>query len=335
MPDVIKTTLSITFEGKEIYADMAPDLLSFVYEDKEKDEADTLSLTLMDRDGKWSGAWCPEGGEKMEATIFCNGTSLPCGTFFLDSLRCSGAPRTVELSGVSVPLSMPCRRRKKTRAWEKTGLKTIAQQIAGEAGLALLWDTEEEPAAYDRIEQRGESDLEFLSRLCGEQGFSLKASAEKMVVFDEHYYEKKDPAGAIVLGVSPVLSWEFSTQKGQEYKSVRVAYYDERGKGDAKEVTVRDEDAGDTGQEYELRRKCATHAEAERLARAKLRELNSRAVTGSISVAAGIGWAAGEVLELAGFGAWDGRYIVEGARHSVSGSGYVTSLSLRLAREKY
>ena len=44
---------------------------------------------------------------------------------------------------------------------------------------------------------------------------------------------------------------------------------------------------------------------------------------------------AGEVVELAGFGAWDGRYIIEGARHSVSGSGYVTSLSMRLAREKY
>ena len=222
MPDVIKTSLSVIFEGKEIYAEMAPDLISFTYEDKEKDEADTLSLTLMDREGRWSGAWCPEGGEKMEAAIFCNGEKLPCGTFFLDSLRCSGSPRTVELSGVSVPLSMPCRRKKKSRAWEKTALKDIALQIAGEAGLALLWDVEEEPGKYDRVDQRGESDLEFLSRLCGEAGFSLKASAEKLVIFDERYYENKDPVGAIVLGVSPVLSWDFSTQKGQEYRSVRV-----------------------------------------------------------------------------------------------------------------
>ena len=38
---------------------------------------------------------------------------------------------------------------------------------------------------------------------------------------------------------------------------------------------------------------------------------------------------AGNTVELDGFGAWNGKYIIKQAKHSVSSSGYTTQISLR------
>ena len=43
--------------------------------------------------------------------------------------------------------------------------------------------------------------------------------------------------------------------------------------------------------------------------------------------------AAGEVIALAGWGGWDGRYIVKQAQHTVGTGGYETKITLRRCLE--
>ena len=45
--------------------------------------------------------------------------------------------------------------------------------------------------------------------------------------------------------------------------------------------------------------------------------------------------AAGVVIAVKGFGSFDGNFIVEEARHSVSSSGYTTELRLRRVNAEY
>ena len=152
----MQTRLTVLFDGTDVTEEVGSDLLSFSYSDRETDEADTVTFTLMDPDGKWAGSWRPDGGEKVEATIY-DGTVhgvtgiLDCGKFTVDSLRCSGSPRVMEISATSIPLASPIRRKRKTRAWEKTTLKAIAGAIAKENGLELLWDMEEDPEYPDQV----------------------------------------------------------------------------------------------------------------------------------------------------------------------------------------
>ena len=358
----LQTRLRLLFsESKtDVTEDLMPDLLSFSYTDKENAEADEVTLTLKDPDGKWASKWKPDGGEMVQAflsagTVLIPGIELSCGTFYADTLRVSGSPRVFEMWAVSVPMNKPIRRRLRTRAWEKTTLKAIAVAIAGEAGVGLLFDTQSDPE-YDRQDQSKESDLAFLVRLTDEAGFSLKVTDEQLVVFDQAAYEKKAPVETLTLGTSQILSWEFESAQSESYRTCTVSYRDPKQKTKQKAggydfnlrpvsgkstnpavmtYTATDPDADPNGQEYALKRRAKSLEEAKRLATAKLRSLNRRRVTGRLSVVGDVMLVAGAVVECRGFGSFDGNFIIEEAVHSLDSSGHRTDISLRRVNNAY
>lgn len=361
MPLQTRLRLYFTAANKNVSQSLLPDLLSFTYDDKETNEADEISLTLKDPTGKWSSTWKPDGGEVVRAylsagTVEKKGIELYCGRFYVDSLRVSGSPRTFEMRAVSIPLNKPIRKKLKTKAWEKKTLKGIAQEIAKVAGVKLLFDSAENPS-YDRQDQSKESDLKFLSRLCEEAGLSLKLTDDRIVIFDQASYEKKASIKTFTLGKSDILSWDFESQQSETYKTCTVTYRDpkKKKKGSAgsynmdlekvktkKETnpavltyTATDPDADENGQEFTLKKRAKSVAEAERLAKAQLRKLNARHVTGSMTVIGDVSLVAGVVITCKGFGSFDGRFIIEQASHSVSTSGYTTGLTLRRVNNNY
>lgn len=359
----IQTLLQLEFDQVNVSDDLLPDLLSFRYEDKETNEADEISITLKDPDGKWAGRWKPQGGESVQAWIIegavdAIGPEIYCGKFFVDSLSVSGSPRVMEIRAVSIPLNTPIRKKLKSRAWEKQTVKDIAKSIADENGVGLQFLVDED-VTLDRQNQDRESDLKFLSRLCEDAGYSLKVTDDMLVIFDQLTYEKKKPIKTLVLGKSPIKGWSFESQQSETYKSVTVSYrnpsikkkgsaggyaLDEHGRlvstgGKSNpavmQYTYTDPDADGDGQEYSLKKRAASISEARRLAKAKLHELNRRSITGSISLVGDVSLIAGEVIAVEGFGSFDGNFIIESASHSVDSSGYNTSLSLRRVNSKY
>lgn len=366
MTQALQTRLRLLFTGagKDVTESLMPDLLSFSYADKETNEADEISITLKDPTGKWASRWKPDGGEIVKAyinkgTTMHKGLELYCGKFYVDSLRVSGAPRVFEMRAVSIPLNKPIRKKLKTRAWEKQDLKSIASTIAKEAEVELLFDSEENPS-FDRQDQSKESDLKFLSRLCEDAGLSIKLTDDKLVIFDQGSYEKKPSVKTLTLGTSDILSWDFESAQSETYKSCTVSYRDpkKKQKGSAggynidkawAEVkygkkgenpavmtyTYVDPEADENGQDYELKKRATSVAEAKRLAKAKLRQLNKRRVTGSMTLIGDVTLVAGVVITCKGFGSFDGKFIIEEAAHDVSSSGYVTSLTLRRVNNNY
>lgn len=377
MSGPIQTYLRLLFTeaSTSVTQDILPDLLSFSYDDKETNEADEISLTLKDPTGKWASKWKPDGGEIVRAYIATGtvdgkkGRELFCGKFFVDSLRTSGSPRVFEMRAVSIPLNTPIRRKMVTKAWEKKTLKGIAQEIATAAKVKLLFDSQDNPS-YDRQDQKAESNLKFLSRLCEDAGLSIKVTDSQIVIFDQAFYEKKKPVKTLKLGVSDILSWDFESQQSETYKTCTVSWRDpkkkqkgssggynmdlEKGDGgddpeydmDLQKVkkkvnvavntyTYTDPDVEDNGQEYQVKKRAASLDEAKRIAKATLRKLNLRSVTGSLSLVGDTSLVAGVVVELKGFGSFDGRFYIESASHSVSTSGYVTSISVRRVNSNY
>ena len=178
-----RAELQLKYEKKDISADLAPHLVGFSYTDHASGKADDLQITLDDREGLWRGAWFPDKGAMLTAVLIArywdsltSEQQLPLGTFEIDEIECSGAPYVVTIKAVSVPESASLRGQDKTRAWEKTTLKTIAADIAGGAGMELLYETSDDPK-YDRREQTEESDLAFLQKCCNDAGLSLKITA--------------------------------------------------------------------------------------------------------------------------------------------------------------
>lgn len=372
-PRETKLTLLFTESKTDATNDVMPDLLSFSYDDREADQADEISLTVKDEKGKWAGSWKPDGGETIRAYI--KGSTCPklfCGKFYVDSMRVSGSPRVCEIRAVSIPLKAPIRRRLVTKAWENYTLKGILKEIAAKAEIYFYFEVEEDPE-YDRLDQKEESDLAFLSRLCQDAGLSIKVTDDTIVIFDQSRYEKMKPACEVELGVSDVLSWDFQTTQSDTYKSCVVSWRDIKKKqrksaggynldlgkpsdkppakynidlekiddsNASKNPAVNtyvyvDPNADANGQEYKLKRRVTSRAEAERVAKATLRRLNLRSVTGSMTLVGDTRLVAGIVIEVKGFGSFDGNFFIESASHSISESGYVTTINVRRVNNKY
>lgn len=340
IPQPIQTRIKLLFteKGVDVTKDITPDLLSFSYEDKENNEADEITIRLKDESGKWAGLWKPDGGETVKAYILpgtiqkATGT-LYCGKFYVDEVTISGSPRTCEIRAVSIPLNVPIRRKMKTKAWEKKDLKGIAEEIAKNHGLSLVWESEINPE-YDRQEQSRQSDLNFLSKLCEEAGCSVKITDKKLVVFDQSAYEKKKPIKTLSLGVSAIKSsWSFSLSQSETYRSCVIKYRDPKTRK-VNSYTYTDPLADENGQEYSMKIRARSIDEAKQLARAKLRKLNLRKVTGSLTVIGDIELLAGMVIHCKGFGSIDGNFIIERASHTVS-NGYTTSVDLRRVNSSF
>lgn len=362
----IETALGLYFTEaeKDVWEEISTDLLAFSFSDSETNTADSLSITLKDETGKWAQRWKPDPGERVKASIkkIIDGKvvgTLNCGKFFVDTMKVQGAPRTFEMGAVSIPLNKPIRKLIKSKAWEKTSLKKIASAIAEEADIELLWDSESDPE-YDRVDQKKESDLKMVSRLCDEAGLSIKVTDDKFVIFDQHSYENKKPVKTVTLGESDVLNYSFETSQSDLYKSVTVSYRSPKKKKKGRAggytfdlktgrkvtkkktsnpavftYTATDPEADENGQEYYLKSRCTSIDEAKRKATAMLRKLNRRGVTGDLTVVGDVDLVAGAVLEIKGFGIFDGNFIIATAKHDYGTNGYVTSVQLRRVQKGY
>ena len=63
-----KKSLSVVYNGVEIWNELSDSLESFEYQDP-VDESDSISFTLLDRDLKWSRMWAPQKGDRILPSI--------------------------------------------------------------------------------------------------------------------------------------------------------------------------------------------------------------------------------------------------------------------------
>lgn len=90
-----------------------------------------------------------------------------------------------------------------------------------------------------------------------------------------------------------------------------------------------------SGQVLEVNEKVSSNAEALTLAKKRLREKNSQEFKASFNLAGDARLVAGVTVKVEGFGAFDGKYIIETASHTISSSGYKTNITLRRVLEGY
>lgn len=340
-----RTIVRLIFEGVDISADINKHLLSLTYTDNEEDKTDDLQLSLDDREGVWLGNWlntpsASKGAEISAVIIQKNWDStgkdrvLDCGVFEVDTVNGSGPPAKATIKAGSIPYSSTIRTQKKTKAWEKITLSALANEIAGTNGLTCMFESAFDPF-YTRKEQMQESDITFLQRLCKNAGISLKVTAKMIVLFDAAAYEQKDAVRTIKRGAADVSRWSFSTSLHDvSYSSCHVSYTDPT-TATTIEYTYTPRDADESGQVLEINEKVSSREEARQLAMKRLRQKNKEEFKASFSLAGDARLAAGITVLVSGYGAFDGKYIIETATHSVSRSGYKTDITLRRALEGY
>lgn len=337
-----RATIVIDYNGTNIDQYLQSFLMSFSYTDAPDGEQDEITLTLDDRDLRWQNAWQPDVGDTIKATITTTNwnkegdkSKLLCGTFDVDAVEPQGPPDTVVIKAVAIPFAgVDALREKRSKAWEKTRLKTIAQDIAARAKLTLNYQATANPS-YDRLDQDTETDFMFLMGIAKSEGISVKVSNRQLVLFNEEEYEKKDTVLTIERGKSRVLSWKFdNTASNTAYSKAVVEYRSSTSsekQQKKKTVVIRGEYTAPGVKGPILRitdEEVETTAEANRVAKNRLREKNKQFGRASFTLEGDTRIATGITLEIKGWGKFDGKYIVESCTHTPTGA-YVTSIEIR------
>lgn len=327
MGEAARSRVILLYNGVDISADVSRDLVRFEFTDNASGQVDDLQVTLQDRQGLWRGAWLPEKGASLVAVVvpaFGTGT-LACGSFQIDEVQISGPPNVVTMKAVSTPVESAIRSEKHTKAWESDGLQNIAAEIAQEAGLALFYEA---PAVnYDRVDQREESNLQFLQRLAEEAGLNLKISDTQVVIYDEQTLEAQASVATIDVEGGMVTRYGVRSKTRDVYRAARSRYRD-GSKNETFEFLFEPEEAPQVGQVLELRRRVESLDEARNLCRRELRNKNRSEVTIDIAMVGNTLMQAGQNIDVAGIGALSAKFHVEQARHTIdSGGGYTTSIT--------
>ena len=349
-PNLARRTLcEISFDGVDITKSIRPYLLSCTYTDEEEDNADDLQIKLQDRDGIWMEQWlidavnaAASGNLKIDAVFVRENWSgggwdmvLPCGLFELDSVDASGPPNALTIKATALPYSGDARQTKKTKAWEAYYLSGIANEISSKAGMTCMYESMKDPY-YDRAEQYKCSDIDFLSKLCHNSGVSLKVTNNIIVLFDQQTYEAKDEALEIVKGGGSYIKYKLAMGSADtQYASCRVSYVNPENGSCIEGTANADGEDAKSGQVLEITAKVSSVAEAQELAAKSLRDHNKFERTASFTMPGDPRLVSGVTVRLKGWGGWDHKYIISQAKHSLSGSGYTTQITLRRTLEGY
>ena len=201
-------------------------------------------------------------------------------------------------------------RNRKSRIFTNITLHQLVSSIADELNLEVsLYDVVS--YSYKSVCQMNETDLQFLNRICQREGYSVKISDGKLIVFNdfslEHNYEP------FKLKKEDVTASSFArAENGLRSMVVRHFLVDT---GELISYSATDE-SFDGGSETVLEY-LSTIDEAERFANGYLRAKNKNALTGVLTTQLNTDLSAGTLIELEDFEDYDGRYIIYEIRHDI------------------
>lgn len=332
METVRQPYLEVTYNGKNISADILPYVISATYTDKVEGESDDISLTMEDTDGLWRNEWYPVKGDKIRLRFGAkDGAIMDSGEFEVDEIEFTGPPDTVTLKAIAAGIKKAVRS-KNSKAYENQSLKQIADQVAGRNGLTVIGEIE--AIQFTRITQHQEEDLRFLKRISYEYGYVFSVRGTQLVFTKEKNLQKED--AALTLDRTDISRYSFRDKTSKTYANAKVQYHDPKDKKvksasldktqDADGQTVEAPTAADT---LYIRSKCENVKQAELKAEAGLWRANSKQQEGNIDIEGNTICVAGINVRLTGFAQLDGKYHVKESTHSWDrGGGYSTSLTV-------
>lgn len=317
--------LSIIYNGVDAWNDLSPYIERLDYTDA-VGSSDTMSISLSDRDLKWSNSWMPEKGDKIKAGIMLlnwnhEGEYLTCncGDFIVDDFTFSAPPVKCQINGVSSPVSTDFKETKNTKTWQAATVRIIAQEIAAKYGLELKYETSAD-VGIEKMEQDDQTDSDFLSRLCEKYGLGIKVYDSRLVIWNFKEYFAR-PA---VMAITPdmVSKWSYKSTMQGTYTGARVSYTSPD-KKQGIEVMV-----GKEGRLCNINQKADSEADAVLIGENAILNANRKETTAEITMPPNRFIYATENIQLSKFGKMDGKYFVEKVSHSVSKGAYTLQVSL-------
>ena len=330
-----RAEVHISIQGTDVSMDLRPHLLSLTYRDKADGELDDLQLVLEDRDGLWQGDWLPKIGDMIHAAITTydwralgESEELDCGEFEIDECELESSRNSgdvVTIKAIPAAVRSGIMKQRKTRAWNDCPFPNLVADIVGPSGLDTVYKAP--LIVFQRVEQRQESDLAFLQRVATDQGLRVAIKDKRCIIYAGQTADALEPI-LIKRAEADFSSFRFKRTVDGVYTSCVVGYTDALD-SETEEENFCPEEPPETGKVLTINKRIEHPAQAERLAKAELRDKNRKEMTASLDGMGDIRLRAGIVLRTEGWGAFDGNYVIDQATHTATrDGGYRTSVEL-------
>lgn len=272
----------ITLDGRDISRSIAPYLIYLTLSESRADEADRLDLVLDDTRGDLA---IPKRGVTIKLMLGWVGQPLvDKGSFTVDEVEFHGAPDQITISARSASMTGAMHERR-DKSWHAQTISAIVKAVATRHKMTPVVGEALGKIKIDHIDQTGESDLSFLTRLA-------KRYDAVMTVKDGRLLFLPIGAGATASGKPlPMIqirrssgdSYRYHVSQRESYSSVRARWHSSK-KGRTQSVTV----GGDNGSSVKLLPETyATQAEATAAAKAEYTRTQRGQATFDISLALG------------------------------------------------
>lgn len=323
-----QASVMVVYNGKDITKTITDYIEGFQYVDHASGTADTISLRMNNRSGKWSGGWIPMEGDYVEATIILtnwtaegDNRKYKCGYFLVDDLSFSGPPSVAAIGGIATPIQSDFNVTEKSKTWKKTSIKGILTQLTGEAGIDLAFSGQDYP--IDELEQSNKTNQAFAYELCSSYNLAMKLYNKKLVVFDQTDYEDKQ--AGLTIDKTQCAGWDIKKGMTVAYDGVSISYTDPKNsKTLSYQFMLRD-----GSRIMKINETAESLQDAEIKAKAKLLAHNRQCQTMNLKLRGDSRYVASKCVNISGFGKLDGKYYIDSVTHEKNaGSGYTCSLDM-------
>ncbi|TXI98960.1 MAG: hypothetical protein E6Q32_09140 [Neisseriales bacterium] len=228
-----RSSITISIDGQNVSADLAPYLKTVLFNDKTSAEVDDITVTLDDRDELFCDEWMPMTGDSLEVEIICENwasegevQSLYCGSMEIDIIEEKGPPNEISIKAVS-SFNSSIRKTLNTKKWQKSTLQSICKEIASKHGLAFEFipylEEDKKGIQIEAIDQTDQSDLAFIAKLADDNDYVLKLDPEKLIVCAQSYLETQEPI--ISISKYDIFNRIAGRQGFNLYKEVKASYF--------------------------------------------------------------------------------------------------------------
>lgn len=267
----------VIVNGLDITSTVNARLESLSIIDNAGHKADTLSLSLIDFDGKLE---IPPTGAAVEIKIgFKKSGLISKGIYTIDDIEHSGPPDIVTISGASANMggTLPGQ---KSRSFSKTTLGEIVTTIAAEHKLTPRISPALAGIRINHIDQTAESDLNLLSRLANRYGGIATVKEDRLLFIPEGAATTVSgiPLDTLTLARIDIANHRWQSIDRDSYSGVKAAWNDKSG-GKRKWLHV-----GESTKLKELRESYEGEEEARTAATAELARIKRGQAELSISL---------------------------------------------------
>lgn len=275
-----KPSYKITLDGEDITPRFNPLLQQLTLNESRSEKADQLDITLDDSSGLVA---IPRKGIRLTLALgFADGELVDKGAYIVDEVEHSGPPDVITIRARSAELTDQLRRRR-DESWHAQSLGNIVKTIASRNNLTARIDDELAAQAIDHIDQTGESDIAFITRLG--RRFDAVATVKNDTLIFLQINNTKTSSGetlpVVEIHRNETQSHRYTSADRDSYTGVR-AYYENTSAASKASVLM-----GDEVNPKELPSVYADHKEAQDAAESEYKQMKRKASELSLMLATG------------------------------------------------